>query len=416
MSAPANPSDRVASPHGAGRIITGRRGLLLVGILLTAANLRAAIGTVSPVLSDIQSELHLSAPVASALISVPILAFAVFSTVAPLISSRIGMERTIALALLVLAAGIVLRSLPWMPGLWIGTATLGLAIATLNVVLPSLIKRDFPHDVGRLTGLYTSVGGVAAAIAAGIAVPIAGISENGWRLACGLWAGLALIALAVFLPQLRSRKRPSAEEKADAVAEFEALPGGLRSPWGAAVAWQVTALTGIQAVIFYTVLTWWPAIDRLNGFSAATAGLHQVVLQSFTIVGSLATGVILHRNPRDQRLPASVFAAISFVAIFAQLFLPQLSIIWLAMIGFGCGSSLVLALSMFGFRTRHHSQAAALSGMAQSMGYILAAIGPVLAGVLHEATGGWTATLIVLLGFAAAQGVTGFLAGRERLI
>ncbi len=98
------------------------------------------------------------------------------------------------------------------------------------------------------------------------------------------------------------------------------------------------------------------------------------------------------------------------------MILPQLSIIWLAMIGFGCGSSLVLALSMFGFRTRHHSQAAALSGMAQSMGYILAAIGPVLAGVLHEATDGWTATLIVLLGFAAAQGVTGFLAGRERLI
>jgi MFS transporter, CP family, cyanate transporter len=387
--------------------------LVIVGMLLVAGNLRAGITTVGPLLADVQHDLGLPSVTASVLISLPLLAFAVVSPVAPRIARLLGLERSLALGLLVLAVGLVLRSVPGLPLLWIGTGLLGVAIAVLNVVLPALVKRDFPRRIGQITGVYSAVQASFAAIAAGVAVPIAGASAAGWRLPWAMWAGLALIALVVLAPQLRRRTVVPSGEDDIAVEAPEAARW--RSPWTSALGWQITAFMGLQSVGFYVLITWLPSIERAAGIPSADAGVHQLVLNAAGIAGSLGVSAVIPRL-RDQRILAPLAPLLFIVAVAGILVAPQLAAVWAAIAGVAGGAAIVLALSFFGLRTRHHSQAAALSGMAQSVGYLLAAAGPVLAGAWHDATGSWTPTIIALLCSEAVLVVLGYLVGRDRTL
>ena len=388
----------------------------MLGILLVAANLRPSITAVGPVLDEIRSSLHLSGAAASVLISIPLLAFAVLSPVAPWVSRRLGLEGALGASLAVLAAAIVIRSLPWAPALWIGTALLGAAIAVMNVVLPSLVKRDYPDRVGQVTGVYAAVLSAVAAIAAGVAVPISGLAHEGWRWSLGIWAGLALIGLAVLGPRLR---RPATEPEAaapahpDGAADPTARP--YRSPWASALGWQVTLFMGAQSTVYFILITWLPSIEQSTGVSAATAGFHQLLLNTAGIVGSLLTAAVIHRA-RDQRAIAVVIAVLVAAGLAAEFALPALSTLWVCVIGLGTGGTISLALSLFALRSGHHRQAAELSGMAQSVGYLMAAAGPVLIGALHDATGTWSAALIVILALLVAQLVVSVLASRDRQI
>lgn len=385
--------------------------MLLLGILLIAANLRPSITAVGPVLDDIRSSLQLSSAGASVLISIPLVAFALFSPVAPWISRRLGLEGSLGAALGLLAVAIVTRSLPWTPALWIGTALLGVAIAVMNVVLPSLVKRDYPDRVGQLTGIYAAVLSAVAAIAAGVAVPIAGLTHEGWRWSLGIWAGLALVGLAVLAPRLR-RPRPL---DARTIAADEP-PSPYRSPWTSALGWQVTLFMGVQSTVYFTLITWLPSIEQSTGVSAATAGFHQLLLNTAGIAGSLLTAAVIHRRADDQRLIAIAISVLIALGLAAELAVPSLSSVWVCVIGLGTGGTISLALSLFALRAGHHRQAAELSGMAQSIGYLMAAGGPIAIGVLHDATGSWNAALIVILVLVAAQLVVSVLASRNRQI
>src|SRR4051794_23209511 len=223
--------------------------MLLLGILLIAANLRPSITAVGPVLDDIRSSLQLSSGVASVLISIPLVAFALFSPVAPWISRRLGLEGALGASLAVLAVAIVTRSLPWTPALWIGTALLGAAIAVMNVVLPSLVKRDYPDRVGQITGIYAAVLSAVAAIPAGIAVPIAGVTHEGWRWSLGIWAALAVVGVVVLAPSLRKGPEPGVKT-AETATDAPAKP--YRSPWTSALGWQVTLFMGVQSTVYFT--------------------------------------------------------------------------------------------------------------------------------------------------------------------
>ncbi|MCU1437355.1 MAG: Major facilitator superfamily, ral substrate transporter [Naasia sp.] len=378
----------------------------LIGFLLIASNLRAALTSVGPVLDDISRELRIDAVTAPVLISVPVIAFAICSPFAPPLARRFGIERTLGGTLLLLAVAIVGRSLP-VPGfLWIGTALLGAAIAMINVLLPALLKRDFPGRIGPLTGLYSAVQSVFAAVAAGIAVPLAALTAAGWRLSLGIWGALAVVALLVFLPQLRRRTLPG-----DATAVLPRIDHRYRSPWTTPLGWQVTVFMGMQSTVFYSLITWWPTIDRDNGISAEGAGVNQFLFQIAGIAGSLGAAALLARLP-DQRLLIAGAAAVTMLGVGGELLMPVFAPAWSAIVGAGGGASIVTALSLFGLRSNSPGQAAALSGMAQSMGYLIAAAGPVLLGLLHAATGGWTASLAVLLGVIVVQLVAGLFAGR----
>lgn len=396
---------------------TLRPGLVLVGILLVAANLRASITVVGPLLGEVRDDLTLSAAAVSALISLPLVCFAVFSPIAPAIAHRLGHERTLGLSLAVLALGIVTRSLPWAPLLWTGTVLLGLAIATMNVLLPALLKRDFPRDAGRLTGVYSAVQSGAAAAASGLAVPVAGVVVGGWRGAFGIWAGLALVGLGVFAPQLVRRGRVAADTEPVRPTSTDApRRSPQRSPWRAPIAWQVTVFMGLQSTLFYCVLTWWPSIEQTHGTSTAAAGLHQGLMQVCGIAGSLLAATLLHRSQEDQRLLATLLVPLPALAVVGELVAPGLALVWNVLLGLGTGGLIVLALALFALRTRHHREAAALSGMAQSVGYLLAAAGPPVIGAIHDATHGWTTPLLVLLGLQAVQLVMARLAARPRFL
>ena len=401
------PSIAGAAAPGAAAL---RPALLITGILLVAANLRAAITVVGPLLNDVRGELHISAAVAAALISLPVLCFAVFSPIAAPIAARVGMERTIVSALALLATGIIMRSVPSTAALWTGTVVLGAALAAINVTLPALLKRDFPRRAGQLTGLYASVQSGAAAAASGLAVPVAGMSDSGWRIAFGMWSGLALVALAVFLPQLRRRTVP----KHRVAAALDPHPSQYRSPWGSSLGWQVTIFMGAQSTIYYVVLTWWPTIEHSQGFSAATAGFHQGILQISGVVGSLLCGSVLHRWHSDQRLIAVCVTPLPLVAILGQFAWPGAAVLWTVIVGLATSATLVLALTLFGLRTSHHGQAAALSGMAQSGGYVMAGTLPLAFGALHDATQGWYAPVVLLIVLVALQVVFGYLAARPK--
>ena len=392
---------------GTGRL--PRFGLALIGVLLIAVNLRASFTAVGPVLGLMRQDLGLSGAAAGLLTSLPLLAFAAFSPVAPALARKLGLDRALWLALLLIALGIVTRSAPWEPGVWAGTALLGIGIAFINVLLPSLVKRDFPHRVAQVTGVYSAVQSSVAALAAGVVVPIADASPWSWRLALGVWAGMAVIAMAVMLPRVRARKPlPLA---ADTAAGREPR----RSPWTAALAWQVTIFMGLQSVPFFVFVAWLPSILHDRGISAGTAGWYLFLFQIVSVLGNLGTATLAHRF-NDQRLIGLAGGVLCFLTYTGLLLVPQLALLWTVTGGLGCGSTIVLALSLFSLRTRNHSQAAALSGMAQSVGYLLAAAGPVAFGWLHDLTGGWSIPLGLTAAVMVVMSVFAMLASRNRFL
>lgn len=386
---------------------TARFGFAFIGVLLIAVNLRVSFVSVGPVLANISSDLNLSSAAAGFLTGLPLIAFAVFSPIAPGFAARLGLDRALWASLLILAAGIVFRSLPVAGFLWAGTAMIGLAIAFLNVLLPSLVKRDFPARVSQVTGSYTATQAAFAAIGAAVVVPVAQTSPAGWRLALGIWVGLAFIAMAVLLPWLR--RRPS-------FAVGTATSGaGYRSPWGSALGWQVTLFMGLQSIAFYVLMAWLPTIEQSRGVPATTAGIHLSVFLLVSVFASLATGGILSRAT-DQRLVSFLSSALTFATFLGLALAPALTLLWVLLGAIGCGSLIVIALSLFSLRTVNYPQAAALSGMAQSVGYGLGAIGPVMFGGLRDLSGGWTVPLTVTAGIMAVLALTGILAGRNRVI
>lgn len=404
--------------------------LVLLGLLIVAGNLRAGITTVGPVLDDVQTDLGLSDVTASVLVSLPLIAFAVVSPVAPALGRRLGFERCLALALAVLAVGLVVRSLPGLPLLWIGTGLLGVAVAVLNVVLPALVKRDFPTRIGQVTGAYSAAQSIFAATAAGVAVPVSRIGSVGWRLPLGMWAGLAVLAIGVLAPQLRRRTASATTATTTATTATAAaatdMPGGgpppdagadLKgtSPWRHALAWQITAFMGLQSVAFFVLITWLPSIEQDAGVSAGSAGLHQFMLNAFAIAGALICSRLLPRLP-DQRLLATAYPMLFVITVLGVLTAPRAGAVWDSVGGLAGGGCIVLALSFFGLRTRHHGQAASLSGMAQCVGYLLAAAGPLLVGAIHDAADSWTPALLVVLALQVILVGFGYLAGRDRVL
>jgi MFS transporter, CP family, cyanate transporter len=379
----------------------GRSGqaLLVWGLLVVAANLRPSLTGVGPVLDRVQADLGLTPAVAGLLSTLPLLAFAVVSPAVPRLAARWGPERLLWGALVVLTLGIAVRWIPTPAGLFGGTVLIGAGIAVGNVLLPSLIKRDFPTRVGLLTSAYATVMGAVAAVASGVAVPIGQMAPGGWRTALGCWIVLALAVVVLLLPRLRT-SRPASEATL-----------GHRLPWGSALAWAVTAFMGLQSLGFYVVVTWLPQVLQDTGVGAATAGWLLFLFQAVAVVTGLAAPAAM-RWARDQRAVAAVSSAIVLVGYLGLLAAPGWALLWSAVLGLGGGACLVLALAFLGLRAQDAAAAGALSAMAQSIGYLLAAVGPVVFGLLHAVSSGWTVPITLMCVAAAGQVIVALAAGR----
>ncbi|GAB2613299.1 CynX/NimT family MFS transporter [Kribbella endophytica] len=334
--------------------------------------------------------------------TLPLLAFAFASPLVHLLSRRFGMERTVFVSLLVLAVGTAARPYTGLAGLWIGTVVVGAAIAVGNVLVPVILKRDYAANVSRATGVYTAFITGGAAIASLVAVPIA--NAAGWRLALAIWGGLAVLVALVWLPRTISPAPVPAAPTTD-----EAPPV---SVWRQPMAWLVTFYMGLQSTSFYLLVNWLPTIEISTGVSERTAGVHIFLFQVFGLIGGLSIPWLM-KHPTNQR-PGTITASLPIlVALLGLLLLPQLALLWVVLAGLGQGAALVAALSLISIRGRSHHETTQLSGMAQAVGYLLAAGGPVAAGLIAEHTGGWDTTLIVFAALAAIQLTLGFAAGRD---
>ncbi len=382
-----------------------RSMLLVLAIVLLAANLRPALTGVAPLIGQIRTDTGVSNGVAGLLTTLPLLAFGLLSPVAPRLARRAGMERTLLASLLVLAVGILLRSAGAVWALFLGTAILGAAIVLGNVLLPGLVKRQYPERAGLMTSVYSTALGISAALAAGVSVPVAQLSGVNWRGSLALWALPALLAAVAWVPQLRRNDRPENTSVQ--------TPHDVSGLWRSALAWQVTLFMGLQSLAYYVTLTWLPEILREEGVSAARAGWMLALSQAVAIVTMFLAPVIAGRRPSQQGVVVAA-VALSGAGTFGLLVAGSFaSILWVVLLGLGQGACFSLALTFFALRAPDSQHAAALSGMAQTVGYLLAAGGPSFFGVLRDVTHAWTVPLVVLLAVTVCLLLAGLGAARD---
>jgi MFS transporter, CP family, cyanate transporter len=383
------------------------RGVLLVlGIVLLAANLRPALTSLAPLIGEIRTDSGISNGVAGLLTALPLLAFGVLSPIAPRLARRFGTERVLLVSMLVLAAGIVLRSAGAAVALFLGTAILGAGIAFGNVLLPGLVKREFPERVGLMTSTYSTALAISAAIAAGVSFPIADQVGIGWRASLGLWALLALVTAVAWLPQIWRSGHP-----ANAYSETSHSVGDLGR---SALAWQVTLFMGLQSLAYYVTLTWLPEILReVAGMSVSRAGWMLALAQVVGIASIFLAPVLAGRRPSQRRIVVAAVALAGTGTLGLLVAAGTATTLWVVLLGLGQGACFSLALTFFALRAPDPEHAAALSGMAQSVGYLLAAAGPFLFGVLRDATHAWTVPLALLFAIAGCLLITGLGAARD---
>ncbi len=378
----------------------------MVGIVLLAANLRPAFTALAPLIGQVRADSGISNGVAGLLTALPLLAFGMLSPIAPRLARRFGTERVLLASMLVLAAGILLRSAGTVAALFLGTAVLGAAIALGNVLLPSLVKREFPERVGLMTSTYSTALAVSAAIAAGASFPIADQVGIGWQASLSLWALLALVAAVAWLPQVRGA-RP-------ARASAPGTSTGVSGLWRSALAWQVTLFMGLQSLGYYVVLTWLPQIlQEEAGVSAARAGWMLALAQAVGVASIFLAPVLADRRPSQRGVVAAAVALTGAGALGLLVAAGTATALWVVLLGLGQGACFSLALTFFALRAPDPGHAATLSGMAQSVGYLLAAPGPFLFGVLRDATHAWAVPLGLLVAVAACLLITGLGAARD---
>ena len=376
----------------------------MLALLLVAANLRSGITGVGPLIPAIERDTGMSAGMGGLLSTIPMLAFGLVSPLVGREAARFGIAKVLTVALALLSIGIVARSLPGLAFLFLGTVLMSIAIAHGNVLLPAAIRANAPaNQVGALSAAYVTVMGAFAALSSGVTVPLSRVLPGGWRAALAIVIVPAVLALIVWSLRLADGRHDLA------VATRRHTP----IPWRSGVAWQVTAFMGLQSLIFFTILAWLPSIVAEGGISAGRAGLLLLVLQLVGLASSAVVPIVA-RAFRDQRWLVGINSMLIAAGIAVLLVDPAYALFSVVLLGLGGGAVVVLALSFQSERARTGDEAAALAGMAQSLGYLLAATGPLLVGVLHQATGGWRLPTAVLLGLAVLMGLVGAGASRSR--
>lgn len=382
---------------------------LIVGIIFIAANLRAPLTSVGPLVGSIRDYLHISNTLAGTITTLPLLSFALFSPFVPKLARRFKVEQILLVSIILLTVSIILRSLSGTVTLFIGTALLGLAISICNVLIPSLIKREFPERIGMMTGVYSVSMNLCGAIASGISVPVAMGLGLGWQGALGIWGVLSFISILFWLPQMRNRHQQSAVVHQQTSNDEVSL-------WRSPLAWKVTLFMGLQSLVFYVIIAWLPEILSQQGISSNQSGwllsIMQLSMLPFTFIVPIIAGRMSNQRPLVYITTLLLLTGTLGLLCGSM----KLIILWTIMLGIGGGFTFSLAMMFFSLRTRTAHQAAELSGMAQSVGYLLAAIGPTLFGYLHDVTNSWTVPLLILVSASLLIFLFGLGAASDRYV
>src|SRR5215469_6251235 len=398
---------RPTAPVKAGGTRTLERALLVIGVAALGFNLRGAITSLPPVFPELQDRLGLSTATISVLAATPVICFAAFSAFAAKLSRRLGEERVLLAAIATLTVGLLLRGAAPGALLFPGTILAAAAIAIMNVLLSSLIKRRWPERAGFLIGLYITALSVGAITGSAASVPLWDASGGSVGLTLGWLAGPAAIAALLWLPQVRHATRARS-----AAADLPALP--LVAVRRHALAWYVTLFMGLQSLLYYAVLSWLPTILRDRGASADTAGNLLALMGVGNLAVSFLVPMIAQRMRSQHALVVPTVAAMA-LGLAGVVYLPLSSAVaWVLILGAGQNAALSLAIFFTMARAPHPAAAASLSALAQSVGYLLASAGPLEVGLLHSATGSWNLPIAVLFVLNGVLLFAGLLAARDR--
>jgi CP family cyanate transporter-like MFS transporter len=374
---------------------------MLVAVLLVAVNLRGPIAAVSPVLTDIKASLDLSAAAAGLLTTLPVLCFAAASGLIGHLAGWFGVNRAMLVGLIGIAAGTVLRSVGGLPELLAGTLVIGLAITIGNVLVPVVVKQSFGGSAATVTGSYTAALTGGAALTAAATAPLA--SHLGWRGTLASWSVLAAAAVAVW--RYAAPGEPQVEESPPPAP----ATGVLRHP----VAWAICIYLGAQAATYYAVTAWLPTqLTDDAGLDPPVAGVAMSIFQLVGIAGTLAVPVLAGRSRRQSWLGAVVAGAWALM-LLGLLVAPSAWPVWTVVGGLAQGAGISLAFTLIVVRSRDADVAARLSGMAQAVGYGIAAAGPFVVGLVFQHSGGWTLPLALLLAVCGVMLVAATIAGRD---
>jgi CP family cyanate transporter-like MFS transporter len=384
----------------------GERAFVVLGLVVLALNLRPAAVSVGPVLGDIKRGLGLGPAVAGLVTTLPVLCFAGFGSLAPWFGRQLGVHRAMLAALLVTTAGLASRPFAHSAGVFIAATVPALAgMATANVLIPSLVKLHFEDRIGVMTAVYSTALAVGLTGASVLTVPLADATGS-WRGGLGSWALLAGLGALPWIVLLRHDVKPP-DERTHTVTT--------RMMMGSTLAWTMALFFGLQSLQAYADFGWLPQIFRDAGFSAQDAGLLLGVTTATSIPISLFLPGIAARGHRQAGI--LIVLCTSYAAGYLGLIVSpdRLPWLWALLIGVGTGV-FPFVLTLLGMRAHTSEGTAALSGFAQSIGYLLAGAGPLMMGILNGATGGWTVPLLVLLVLLVPQLLSGLRVARERYL
>ncbi|HSI78975.1 MAG TPA: MFS transporter [Lunatimonas sp.] len=381
-------------------------GFLLLGILLVSFTLRPSITAVGPLIPFIREDLALSNAWAGFLTTLPLISFATFSLFSAAIGKRLGHARAILLGMVVITVGSVLRVLggPWI--LFIGTGLTGIGIVICNVLLIPLVKVRMPGKVGKVTGIYATAMSLMAAIASAISVPLAMDFGWGWRGSLLFWVLFLGIAIFFWIPQIKPKKTVSNNHDEHKKANV----------WRSKLAWQVSLFMGVQSFLFFTLITWLPDFFIFRGVTPTNAGLIIALMQVVGLIGTFVSPIIALKF-REQSLMILILG-LCYLLGFGLLLSPYLplNVIGISLAGLCMGASLSMAYMLITVRSGNDQTTAALSGMAQSTGYYLAACGPLLFGVAIDIWPNWNNLVYLMLACSVCFAGFGYFAGKNRTI
>ncbi|WP_232527790.1 MFS transporter [Microbacterium suaedae] len=390
--------------------------LLLGALCVIAVNMRTPITGIGPLLEQISASTGRALPTLSLLTSIPVISWAVVSSVAHPLARRFGTRRTVLGALVMLGIGTLIRSMPGVGAeieLWVGTGIIGVTLALLNVLMPAVVKRSFGARVPTVTSIYTALLAGCGAVASSLVVPVSylvsgGEGAAGWRVA--LLAVVSTLPIAIGLWAWHTRQFGREEREPRRTA---GTPRG-RSVWGDRTAWLVGLYMGAQSTLFYAMLTWTAPFSRSVGRSEVVAGSDVMLFQIIGVIGSLGLPFLM--RGRLARWMPSLIPVVGMVGISGLILAPQGIVVWLLIQGLSSGASLAISLTLMATRARDHRAASALSGMAQSVGYVISGAAPLVFGAILTASGGWEWAFGYVLVALTAQLVLGVFVGRERYV
>ncbi|MEB8173630.1 MFS transporter [Staphylococcus equorum] len=384
----------------------------IIAIVFIASTLRAPLTSVGPVIEEIKQVMEIDNSVAGILTTIPLIIFAIVSPLVSKVTSRLTMSRTIFYSTILLIVALFLRIAGDFNLFIIGTLLLGIAIAFGNVVLPSYVKWYFPMQIGLATGIYSGTMNFTAGLGGGLSFPLSEISPIGFRLSLSFWIIFGVIALLLWIPKARTGAKLEQATVDQSKLKTSKKVNIVKSK----LAWMVALTMGFQSMVFYTMVAWVPSILIDRGLEPTTAG-YLLMLNQFSQVPMTFIFPIVASKLKDQRILV-VIITILFLIGFSLFFTQSLVllIIGIVIAGLAMGACFSLCMTLFSIRANTSEGSISLSGFGQSVGYLIAAIGPFLIGYLYDATGSWNSGVVALIIMSILIFIFGYPAAKNKVV